>query len=247
MKQARFNFERAWMLLATALVALAEADSAHAQCASDAECKGDRICVQGKCTASSPIACGKDVDCPDDLVCSGGACRESANAGAAPEAVTLPEVSGPAATVMPDPPPAPAPAATAHTALSSTTGGEAPTPETRPILGLVIAGPVVLGVTWLATIAGTAALSDGDGEPIGYSAIPLAGPWIMIGALDTGSYTPALVVSGILQASGVVMTILGVAIRTEEPAAHAEGARRRFGVAPFASHDGAGLAAGGTF
>lgn len=88
------------------------------------------------------------------------------------------------------------------------------TTEKRGILGLIIAGPIVLGVSWLATIGVTAGL-DSDGDIIGMSAAPLVGPWIMIADSRTEDYTAALAVSGVLQAGGLTMLILGVAIQRE--------------------------------
>lgn len=91
-----------------------------------------------------------------------------------------------------------------------------PTGETKGIKGLYIAGPIVLGVAWIATIgvtAGVAAERD-KGEATAYACIPVAGPWVMLGSnLKTDDYVAPLVVSGVLQGSGLLMTILGVAIR----------------------------------
>ncbi len=100
--------------------------------------------------------------------------------------------------------------------------GQRPPPRYRtertPILGLVIAGAVTFGVVWLATVGVTAGVSsDADrGEATGYAAIPMVGPWVMLGSdLDTDDYSAALVTSGILQAAGVAMFVLGVTIRTK--------------------------------
>src|SRR5690606_25376199 len=91
---------------------------------------------------------------------------------------------------------------------------EAPQTETRGIVGLQIAGPIVLGAAWLATIGVTAALTD-EGAHIGYAAIPLVGPWVLMA--DSEGYEVPLAVSGVLQAGGLTMLILGVAIRSERP------------------------------
>lgn len=99
----------------------------------------------------------------------------------------------------------------------STHGGTAPPPAPmtvrRPIWGLVVAGAITLGVAWLATPIVGAAI-EADGEEIAMLAAPVAGPWICMGACyDPDDYTAALVVSGLLQLSGLTMLILGLAIQ----------------------------------
>jgi hypothetical protein len=58
------------------LFALIIANHCLAQCMKDFDCKGDRICVQGKCidppTKRPP--CTKDVDCRGDSTCENGRC-----------------------------------------------------------------------------------------------------------------------------------------------------------------------------
>jgi hypothetical protein len=41
-------------------------------CTSDSDCKGDRACIGGQCTARS--TCARDKDCPGDQVCNAGRC-----------------------------------------------------------------------------------------------------------------------------------------------------------------------------
>lgn len=86
----------------------------------------------------------------------------------------------------------------------------------RPIWGLVIAGAVTLGVTWLATPTVGAAV-EASGQSIGVLAIPVAGPWVCLagGCEDPDDYVAALVVSGVLQAAGLTMLILGLVIQQE--------------------------------
>ena len=64
-------------------------------CQSDSDCKGDRVCVDGACTAPLPMACQADVDCPNDQICEEGRCAGTAAPTPAPE---------------PPPPPLPEPA-----------------------------------------------------------------------------------------------------------------------------------------
>jgi hypothetical protein len=83
---------------------------------------------------------------------------------------------------------------------------------------LYITGPIVLGSMWLTTIAVTAAVSAPSdvGRATGYAAIPVFGPWVMLGSsLNTSSYTGPLVISGVLQAAGLGITIAGFTARRE--------------------------------
>jgi hypothetical protein len=50
-----------------------------AQCTKDTDCKGDRICVDGKCVESSPQKppCSRDIDCQGDSICDHGRCVAS--------------------------------------------------------------------------------------------------------------------------------------------------------------------------
>jgi hypothetical protein len=46
-------------------------------CDSNADCKGDRICVNRHCTwRPAVISCQKDIDCPGDAICTNGQCVE---------------------------------------------------------------------------------------------------------------------------------------------------------------------------
>ena len=94
--------------------------------------------------------------------------------------------------------------------------------ERQPIKGLAIAGGVVLGAVWVLTIGITAVInvsldSSRTGQNIGFSAIPVAGPMVILGT-DSGAddYAPALVVSTVLQSAGLIMLITGVSIRREK-------------------------------
>lgn len=93
-------------------------------------------------------------------------------------------------------------------------GGDAADGATEGILGLMIAGPITLGVAWLATIGVTAGIAEGSeaGTSIGLAATPLAGPWILMAGEGSG-YAAPLVVSGVLQAGGLTMLIVGLAVR----------------------------------
>lgn len=203
--------------------------NAAAGCETDDECKGDRVCVEGACTAPTSAGCSSDVECPGDKICAQGHCTLPSPPAAQAEAPAVP--SPPAAAVRggdtpPPPPPLP------------------PVTERRGILGLIIAGPIVLGVSWLATIGVTAGL-DADGDLIGMSAIPIGGPWAMIADDRTSEYTAALAVSGILQAGGLTMLILGVAIQRDVVVG--QRAPIELEMRPLAGPRTAGFAAAGRF
>lgn len=64
-----------------ACAAILGARAAAAQCATDIDCKGDRVCDSGQCVdpisndlASKAAACTRDVDCKGDRVCEVGRC-----------------------------------------------------------------------------------------------------------------------------------------------------------------------------
>jgi hypothetical protein len=218
------------------LVALSVALHTHAvaaQCQNDAECKMGRVCRDGACVAA---ACKKDTDCAGDNVCEAGVCT-----GVSTAAPTAPVVEVPAAPI-----PAPATASTQQPVQYRT--------EKKGIKALIIAGPIVFAVAWITTIIVTSAVSTDEdkGTATSYAAIPLVGPWVMMGSdsLDTSDYTGALVVSGVVQTAGIIMTILGIAIRRERQVPVY--ASRKFGLEvalnPFVVPErGGGLMAVGTF
>ncbi len=220
---------RSWTALTRALTALvaslmsiaAQPESARA-CTSDAECKGDRVCLDGACQDRPP--CQADVDCAGEEICSAGRCALPSSP--APDAAGFPAAphAGPSAPTpndaaakraegAEDQPLVPS-AGTAEGPRLGQTDAPAYATETRGITGLIIAGPIVLGVAWALGLVGTLA-ADADGELVGFSAIPLAGPWILLADSRTEDYAAALVVGGVLQAAGLTMTVLGLSIRQE--------------------------------
>jgi TPR repeat protein len=60
------------ILWGTMLAMVLSAADVLAQCTKDVDCKGNRICVKGKCVA--PGGCSKDTDCPGDQVCNKHRC-----------------------------------------------------------------------------------------------------------------------------------------------------------------------------
>jgi hypothetical protein len=88
--------------------------------------------------------------------------------------------------------------------------------EPRAVPELYITGPLLLGVTYGLTVATTAATAAPPDQrrATSYAAIPVVGPWVMLGSnLPVLSYSAALVVSGIAQAGGLAVTIAGLVVR----------------------------------
>ena len=83
-----------------------------AQCSKDIECKGDRVCINGRC--QEPLKqkppCTRDVDCQGDSVCDHGKC-----------VATNPKSSSLSNAPATAPAPAPAPTLTPGNAPSSKT------------------------------------------------------------------------------------------------------------------------------
>ncbi len=155
--------------------------------AARAQCQADNDCRSGRvCRAGSCVfaACSKDVDCPGNEVCEASVCK-SATRGA----------------------PVPSPAS--------------PQPQQRQevqeesITALWVAGTITASVGYLMTIVLTAAYSQDSvrGQAMTYVLVPVLGPFILNGsAIQNPQYSTPLVVSGIVQAAGVGMIILGLAL-----------------------------------
>jgi hypothetical protein len=90
--------------------------------------------------------------------------------------------------------------------------------ERRGILGLWLPGLIVEALTWMTTIGVSAVVSDASvrGEAVGYSCIPVLGPFIMLGnpgGLDTRDYQGALVASGIVQIASTTLFVVGLVVK----------------------------------
>lgn len=100
-----------------------------------------------------------------------------------------------------------------------------PEDETRPNLGAIIPGAVLLGVGWIANfIVGLPAgddpfVSGGAGDEWDAfrlaSIIPVAGPWVQLAVkptdFDQDYWATWLIIDGLLQAAGLTVLIVGIA------------------------------------
>lgn len=122
--------------------------------------------------------------------------------------------------------------------------------HTSPTTALLVPGVIALGAGWL--LHGIIALSLSQecssfsgscpsGDWIGYSWIPIVGPWLAYGVAErTGGESNEIfnILFGVIQDVGLILMILGIAIQQEwEEAVYAgvdlgEGRRLSFGAAP---------------
>ena len=125
--------------------------------------------------------------------------------------------------------------------------------DMRPRYGLIIAGAVTLGVTYLIH-AGTASLvevglrASGDTRTIWTNYIPVLGPWITMGTVPQGitqglSFA-GLAFSGLAQTAGLAMLIAGAASRERVPV---YALNSRIQLLPSIGPTGTGLALAGNF
>jgi hypothetical protein len=101
------------------------------QCSKDADCKGDRVCIDGVCTAPPPVLrCSKDKDCPGDMICNNGVCVHpssiQSNPGGHSKVPVAPTGSSPEVKIVQRQPasnetPPPAPVQNAPAAISKGT------------------------------------------------------------------------------------------------------------------------------
>lgn len=160
-----------------------------------------------------------------------------------------------------------APTSRAHAQVAQSTYVEAqpgalvPTTTTtttsRPNLGLIIPGAVLLGVGWVFNfIVGLPAGDDPfDGSPAdpawdtfrGFSLVPAIGPWVQLAIKPNGFNSDYwgvwLVLNGVLQTTGLVLLIVGIATPSEEVTTTGPYVQ----ILPSVSPDHAGLMAVGAF
>ncbi len=122
----------------------------------------------------------------------------------------------------------------------------------RPRVGLIVAGSVVLGVSWGITALSAIAASGCDpnydslcSTQIWPLFIPVVGPFIQTAYVNgpfAGGIQALLVFDGLVQVAGLAMIIAGAATRHRVPVY-----AQRFQVTPYAGLNGAGLMAVGRF
>jgi hypothetical protein len=136
-----------------------------------------------------------------------------------------------------------------------------PREVSRPRIGLVISGGVLLLVSWVihaAVISPLAGWSLDRGlqpewdEFRGWGAVPLAGPWVQLAVKPTATsqdgWSTYLAIDGILQTTGLVLLILGFAWpSTEVVYGENESDGSSFALTPLLDGNTAGLAAVGRF
>jgi hypothetical protein len=101
-----------------------------------------------------------------------------------------------------------------------------------PTMMLLIPGVIALGAGWLFSGLGTSSIAgecyydcpNPLGDWVGYSWIPIVGPWIAYGTTyTTAGYEWINFLTGIVQGAGVVMIVLGLVIQQEwEEAVYAD-------------------------
>lgn len=146
------------------------------------------------------------------------------------EALGMVSVSG-SVSVGANPQPQPQPQPQAQPVTGQPTAYQPMTREveTHPNWALFGIGAGVFGATWITTWA-VALGTSGEGDVIGLSFVPVVGPFVLSGIVETtvDDYylTYLLVADGIAQAAGLVLAIIGlVSQQTEMVAALDEGPR----------------------
>lgn len=205
----------------------------HDRCVSAASLQAASAAPAMTGAAVAPSAPPTARSCVRDSDCDPGTACGADDRCVAPAALQATPPIPPAAPIAPS----------AMMPMSPPSDGDGTT--TKGIPALYIVGPVVLGVAWITTIAVTSAVSaDKDkSTAIPLSAIPVAGPWAMLGSdLDTKDYTVPLVISGVLQGSGLLCTVLGVSIRRRVPRYGFELDHGHASIAPFVTPGSVGVA-----
>jgi len=96
--------------------------------------------------------------------------------------------------------------------------------HTSPTMALLVPGVIALAGGWLISGAGSVALLDEcsfatcpypQDEWVGYSWIPVIGPWLAFGVTDPGEYGAFNVIMGVVQGAGLILTVLGLVIQQE--------------------------------
>jgi hypothetical protein len=122
--------------------------------------------------------------------------------------------------------------------------------ETEGIAGLWVTGTIVLSTSWVISVISSIAggVSSGDGEPF-LGIIPLAGPYVVYGVygdeIEEDGLRALPIIFASLQNVGLIMIVLGVAIRHEVEvpryATLGDGETAKLELGPIGLPAGAGL------
>jgi hypothetical protein len=120
--------------------------------------------------------------------------------------------------VQQQPPPMAPPPSQGPRVIKNWEGGPIPAgyhEESHVRLGLVIGGAVLFGTTYLFTTMG-AAISSDAGNPVNALYVPVFGPFIQAGQTSTSTGAFFYALDGLVQAGGVTMFALGIALPKHE-------------------------------
>jgi hypothetical protein len=161
-------------------------------CTKDIECKGDRICDAGVCTAppqlSAPVeapSCTKDTDCPGALVCTSAVCSLPADHPAASHPAPQP-VSAPARDFDSPPPSFTSPSPSTAMATSPTTSTYDP-----DVTATTEAEKEPRRSGFAASVSALLAFQawDASGSPGGYPIMEASGvTWALMETSSIGGY-----------------------------------------------------------
>jgi hypothetical protein len=176
-----------WRLgLSIGFIVLLGGNAAWAQCQTDADCRGARICQRGQCVEAAGQPCGKDTDCPEPMVCTQAQCAMPAGS-----------------TVAPPPP-------------SSGREIVYAEEEVRGVPAVWVPGIITFGVAYVATIGITAGVTDDFvydvGERIALAAIPIFGPFALMPDASDDYIAPARHL-GLFQVAGTGFFIAGLVMK----------------------------------
>lgn len=199
----------------------------------------------GRASAQYAPSCVDNTQCPQGTLCMNGACVQQGQTYAQPQPYAQPQYQ-------------PAYAATPQYGARPT---GTPHEVTRPNMGLIISGAVILGVSWISNIVvsmfagldpfgSSSSASDWDAFRLS-SLIPVAGPWIELAAkptsFDNDGWAEWLILDGLLQLTGATLLIIGAVTPHTETVYSDRGSDFQLAVVPRVGGNQWGLAAVGTF
>ncbi len=203
--------------------------------------------------AQSAPSCVDNTQCPQGTLCMSGACVQQQSAAqvyAQPQPYPGQQYQQyPQPAYAPQPgyaPQYPAPARQPHDV-------------TRPNVGLIVSGAVMLGVGWITNIVagmfaglelyGSSSSGQWDSFRVS-SIIPVAGPWVQLAVKPTSfsndGWAEWLIIDGLLQLAGATLLVVGVALPQHETVYSDRGGDFQLAIVPRVG-DQWGLAAVGRF